>query len=97
MVSDVVGGSLFSDLLQILRKGGRLVTAGAIAGPIVPLDLRARTDVVVREGLLTGEPHPVARRSGDVVLAGSTVEKGRLVGTVERVSGATVAAAGALG
>jgi NADPH:quinone reductase-like Zn-dependent oxidoreductase len=40
VVADVVGGSIFSDLLRLLRKQGRYVTAGAIAGPTVPLDLR---------------------------------------------------------
>jgi NADPH:quinone reductase-like Zn-dependent oxidoreductase len=40
VVADVVGGSIFSDLLRLLRKQGRYVTAGAIAGPTVALDLR---------------------------------------------------------
>jgi len=40
VVADVVGGSLFPDLLRLLRKQGRYVTAGAIAGPTVSLDLR---------------------------------------------------------
>lgn len=39
-VVDVVGGSEFGELLDRLRSGGRLVTAGAIAGPVVPFDLR---------------------------------------------------------
>ncbi len=37
---DVVGGPLWGALLDSLRVGGRYVTAGAIAGPIVELDLR---------------------------------------------------------
>ena len=37
---DVVGGDEFGALLDRLRDGGRLVTAGAIAGPVVALDLR---------------------------------------------------------
>ena len=37
---DVVGGPDFGALLDRVRDGGRLVTAGAIAGPVVPLDLR---------------------------------------------------------
>lgn len=40
VVADVVGGEAFADLLNILRPLGRYVTAGAIAGPIVSLDLR---------------------------------------------------------
>jgi NADPH:quinone reductase-like Zn-dependent oxidoreductase len=39
-VADVTGGAAFRSLLDMLRPGGRLVTAGAIAGPIVDLDLR---------------------------------------------------------
>jgi NADPH:quinone reductase-like Zn-dependent oxidoreductase len=39
-VVDVVGGEEFGDLLDRLRDGGRMVTAGAIAGPVVSLDLR---------------------------------------------------------
>ena len=40
LVADVVGGEAFPTLLSLLARGGRYVTAGAIAGPIVPLDLR---------------------------------------------------------
>ena len=37
---DVVGGADFGALVDRLRDRGRLVTAGAIAGPVVTLDLR---------------------------------------------------------
>jgi NADPH:quinone reductase-like Zn-dependent oxidoreductase len=37
---DVVGGNTFPALLDCLRRGGRYAGAGAIAGPIVSLDLR---------------------------------------------------------
>jgi NADPH:quinone reductase-like Zn-dependent oxidoreductase len=40
VVIDVVGGGQFVQLLEILRRGGRYAAAGAIAGPIVNLDLR---------------------------------------------------------
>ncbi len=40
VVADVVGGPGFPALLSVLRRGGRYVTAGAIAGPLVELDLR---------------------------------------------------------
>ena len=40
VVADVVGGTYFSDLLSLLQRGGKFVTAGAIAGPMVTLDLR---------------------------------------------------------
>ncbi len=40
VVVDVVGGPRWSGLLDVLRRGGRYVVSGAIAGPIVELDLR---------------------------------------------------------
>ncbi len=40
VVVDVVGGPAFPQLLEVLRRGGRYATAGAIAGPVVDLDLR---------------------------------------------------------
>lgn len=40
VVADLVGGSMFNDLLRVLRPEGRYTTAGAIAGPVVELDLR---------------------------------------------------------
>jgi NADPH:quinone reductase-like Zn-dependent oxidoreductase len=40
VVLDVVGGGHFPALLQVLRRGGRYAVAGAIAGPMVQLDLR---------------------------------------------------------
>ncbi len=40
VVADVVGGDSFPILLSLLRRTGRYVTAGAVAGPIVELDLR---------------------------------------------------------
>jgi NADPH:quinone reductase-like Zn-dependent oxidoreductase len=41
VVADVVGGSGFPRLLDLLARGGRYVTSGAIAGPMVNLDLRS--------------------------------------------------------
>jgi NADPH:quinone reductase-like Zn-dependent oxidoreductase len=40
VVADVVGGTGFSMCFNLLCRGGRYVTSGAIAGPIVELDLR---------------------------------------------------------
>ncbi len=40
VVVDVVAGPTWPTLLDVLRKQGRYVTAGAIAGPIVELDVR---------------------------------------------------------
>jgi NADPH:quinone reductase-like Zn-dependent oxidoreductase len=39
-IVDLVGGERFGEIFDRLRDGGRLVTAGAIAGPVVELDLR---------------------------------------------------------
>ena len=40
VVADVVGGDEVRALLELLRPGGRYVVAGAIAGPLVTVDLR---------------------------------------------------------
>jgi NADPH:quinone reductase-like Zn-dependent oxidoreductase len=40
VVIDLVGGPQWPALLDVLRRGGRYASAGAIAGPVVDLDLR---------------------------------------------------------
>lgn len=40
VVIDLVGGVQWPALLQVLKRGGRYATSGAIAGPLVELDLR---------------------------------------------------------
>jgi NADPH:quinone reductase-like Zn-dependent oxidoreductase len=40
LFADVVGGDAFTSCIGLLGTGGRYVTAGAIAGPMVSLDLR---------------------------------------------------------
>lgn len=40
VIIDVVGGPSFPDLFSLLRGGGRYATSGAVAGPVVSLDLR---------------------------------------------------------
>ena len=40
IVIDLVGGPKWTQLLDIIKPGGRYATSGAIAGPIVKLDLR---------------------------------------------------------
>lgn len=40
VVADLVAGPFFNDLLRILKPEGRYTTSGAIAGPVVQLDLR---------------------------------------------------------
>ena len=40
VVADVVGGAYWPQLIDVLERGGRYTCSGAIAGPIVELDLR---------------------------------------------------------
>jgi len=40
VVADIVGGEYFPTLIDALKRGGRYTCSGAIAGPIVSLDLR---------------------------------------------------------
>jgi NADPH:quinone reductase-like Zn-dependent oxidoreductase len=40
VAADVVGGETFDVMMNCLRRSGRYVTAGAIGGPIVEVDLR---------------------------------------------------------
>ena len=40
VVADVVGGDYWPQLIDILERGGRYTCSGAIAGPMVTLDLR---------------------------------------------------------
>jgi NADPH:quinone reductase-like Zn-dependent oxidoreductase len=41
VIVDLVAGSAFPELLDVLKRGGRYAVAGAIAGPIVELDVRS--------------------------------------------------------
>jgi alcohol dehydrogenase len=40
VVVDNVAGNGFPEMMKLLRRGGRLVSSGAIAGPVVSLDMR---------------------------------------------------------
>ena len=40
VVVDLVAGSSWPNLLNVMKRGGRYITAGAIAGPMVELDVR---------------------------------------------------------
>lgn len=51
VVIDNVGGAGFGGMLKLLRRGGRYVTSGAIAGPVVSLDLR---DMYLKDITLIG-------------------------------------------
>ena len=56
VVADVVGGSNVPMYLNLLSRGGRFVTSGAIAGPIVDLDLRTvyLNDLEIHGATITG-------------------------------------------
>ncbi len=51
LVVDNVAGSSFPTNLKLLKRGGRLVSSGAIAGPIVDLDMR---DMYLKDITLIG-------------------------------------------
>lgn len=64
VVLDVVGGEEFGALVDCLRTGGRLVMAGAIAGPVVRLDLRR---LYLRHRRLIGSTMHSPRIFGELV------------------------------
>lgn len=51
VVVDNVAGPDFATMLKLLRRGGRYATSGAIAGPVVELDLR---DLYLKDITLVG-------------------------------------------
>lgn len=51
VVIDNVGGAGFAGMLKVLKRGGRYVSSGAIAGPVVALDLR---DMYLKDITLVG-------------------------------------------
>ena len=55
--ADVVGGSGFPPLFNVIRRGGRYVTSGAISGAIVEVDLRV---LYLRDITMYGATVPAA-------------------------------------
>jgi NADPH:quinone reductase-like Zn-dependent oxidoreductase len=51
VVIDNVGGAAFGRMLKVMRRGGRYLSSGAIAGPVVELDMR---DMYLRDITLIG-------------------------------------------
>ncbi len=72
VVADVVGGPSLGLLLGALRPGGRCVTAGAIAGPVVQLDLRT---VYLNRLRIIGSTMGTRQEFSDLV---RYIEEGRL-------------------
>ncbi len=79
MVIDLVGGVRWPELLDALAIGGRYVTSGAIAGPIVELDLRA---LYLKDQTLLGSTRQPPQVFGDFV---GYIERGEVLPTVARV------------
>ena len=58
VVADIVGGDIFPSLIDALQRGGRYTCSGAIAGPIVELDLRTLyLNDLTFSGSTVVEPH----------------------------------------
>lgn len=72
VVADVVGGPAFPGLLDCLSRGGRYTCSGAIAGPIVDLDLRT---LYLRDLTFTGSTVVMPHIFRDVL---AYIEKGEI-------------------
>lgn len=64
VVADIVGGNQVPHLLELLRVGGRYVTAGAIAGPMVTIDWRK---IYLKHLTVLGSTMGTARESKQIV------------------------------
>ena len=64
VVADVVGGSLWPQLISALVRGGRYTCAGAIAGPMAEFDLRT---FYLRDPTFTGATVPLPGVFEDLV------------------------------
>ncbi|MGO4317915.1 alcohol dehydrogenase family protein [Agrobacterium sp. MCAB5] len=78
VVADVVGGPFFTDSLKLLARGGRYSTAGAIGGPIQPIDLR---DLIYKDLEMFGITCPTPETFRAVV---DHVASGRLRPLIEK-------------
>lgn len=72
VVIDLVGGPRWPDLLEALASRGRYVTSGAIAGPIVELDLRT---LYLKDLTLIGSTRQDPRVFADLV---GYIERGEI-------------------
>ncbi|MFK7752234.1 MAG: alcohol dehydrogenase family protein [Sedimentitalea sp.] len=64
VVADVVGGDAWPGLIDVLERGGRYTCSGAIAGPMVSLDLRT---LYLRDLTFTGSTVIAPHVFGDLV------------------------------
>jgi NADPH:quinone reductase-like Zn-dependent oxidoreductase len=72
VVADVVGGPMFEDLMQLVRRAGRYVIAGAIDGPTTRFDVR---DLIYKDVEMFGVTNPTADTFARIV---ALIEWGRL-------------------
>lgn len=72
VVADVVGGAQWPKLIDVLERGGRYTCSGAIAGPMVEMDLRT---FYLRDLTFTGSTVTPHHNFTDVV---SYIEKGEI-------------------
>ncbi|HET6160634.1 MAG TPA: alcohol dehydrogenase family protein [Dongiaceae bacterium] len=79
VAADVVGGAVFGQLLKLLRRGGRYTTAGAIAGPVQPMDLR---DLIYKDLEMYGITCPTPGAFARIV---GYIQSGQLRPLVERI------------
>lgn len=79
MIIDLVGGPRWPGLIDGLRTGGRYVTSGAIAGPIVELDLRT---LYLRDLTLMGSTFQPASVFTDLV---RYIEAGEIRPVIARI------------
>ena len=78
------GTEVLTDIGTV-RPGSRIVIR---TGGMIPLDgTVAEGEILVNQSSLTGESMPVAKRPGSPVYAGTVVEEGTCVVSVEKVSG----------
>jgi NADPH:quinone reductase-like Zn-dependent oxidoreductase len=78
VAADVVGGAVFGDLIKALGRGGRYVSAGAIAGPVQPFDLR---DLIYKDLEMHGVTCPTRETFQRLV---GYIEAGKLLPLVDR-------------
>jgi NADPH:quinone reductase-like Zn-dependent oxidoreductase len=79
VVCDVVGGESSMELLSLLRRGGRLVTAGALAGPFSRVDLR---EIIYKDLQLIGVASPEPESTANLI---NYIETGQITAHVDRV------------
>ena len=79
VAADVVGGAVFGQLLKLLKRGGRYMTAGAIAGPVQPMDLR---DLIYKDLEMHGVTCPTPGAFARVV---GCIQSGQLRPLVEKI------------